>query len=91
MSNRTLDIDLCWWKQKEYKKGEEEIKKIRVVFDHINCFEIKGDISKVESDTIFEFFIMANDDYPLVRIVFGDNQIKVIEFQSDEVEFYWMD
>ncbi len=32
-SKLNLDIDLCWWKQKVYKKGEKEIRRFRVVFD----------------------------------------------------------
>lgn len=92
-SELTYDISLCWWMQNEYKPNDEEIRKIRLVFRKIKCFEFEGENKKIDSDTILEFSIEedeTNNVHPLIKVVFGDgDDIKVIKFRADTVDLFW--
>lgn len=92
-SKVTFYINLCWWMQKEYKPIDQEMKRIKVVFEHKSDLTFEGENKKVDSDTIFDFYIeeeKCNNEHSLIKIVFGDgNDIKVISFRSENVDLYW--
>jgi hypothetical protein len=89
-----FDINLCWWKQREYKPNDDEIKKIRLIFNKINDFDFEGENRKVDSDTILEFSVPesdGNNEYPVIKVVFGDgNDIKIIRFRANSVDLSWV-
>jgi hypothetical protein len=86
-----LDIDLCNWRQKDYKETEDEMKMIRLCFQNVKDYSFDGSSEEVDSDTILKFDSMPNQVYSnnmeSVKFVLeGEDSIKIIQFVSGEVD-----
>lgn len=85
-------IELCYWKQKEYRPSEGEMKKIKLIFENVNHFNLKGEKKEFDSDTILIIKLINNecdDSLQTIELVLEDEEdIKVIQFKSDNVKVH---
>lgn len=68
-----MNIDLCMWKQKGYKKGDPELKEVEVIFFDVTNYYWDSDKNEeeIDYDTIIEIKV-------------EDNKIEVI-LENEEV------
>ena len=82
-----LKIDLCNWKQKNYKSNEAEMKNIELIFSNIEDYELDATIDTVDSDTILEFGYDVNSNS--VKLVLEDeDNIKILKFKGENVDIF---
>ena len=84
-NNLIMKLDLCMWKQKDYKEGEDELKEVSIEFSDIERFvwDSEKDEEDIDYDTILEFSYDGNN----VRIVLDDDDISIVTFECFYVEF----
>ena len=83
-----LKIDLCNWKQKNYKSSEAEMKNIELIFSNIEDYELDARIDTVDSDTILEFKYDGNSKS--VKLVLEDeDDIKILKFKGENVDIFY--
>lgn len=87
--NRTviLNIDLCMWKQMEYKTGEAELKEIILKF--FNVTNYKWDSLKKETDIDYDTIINITYKDNIVKIVMEDQEISILEFKCSSAQVYY--
>lgn len=78
-------IDLCMWKQKEYKEGTDEIKEIILEFNMITDY--MWDSSKAESDIDYDTILELSYNDGVVKIVLEDEDISIVTFKCNDVKF----
>lgn len=85
-----LEIELCNWRQKHYNQNEAEMKSIKLVFNNVKRYLLDATQNKFDSDTILEIKCLDCDDendISLVKIIVeGESDLKIIEFESSNVE-----
>lgn len=74
-SNKTIimNIDLCMWKQKGYKKGSPELQEVNVIFSNITNYNWDSDKNEdeIDYDTILQIKMENNK----VKIILADEDI----------------
>ena len=80
-----LDIDLCMWKQNDYKEGQQELK--RVVLKFLDVKNYNWDSEKTEEDIDYDSIISATYNENNVKIVMGDDVVSVLSFECSGVIF----
>lgn len=80
-----LNIDLCMWKQKEYKEGEPELKE--AVLKFVNIKNYNWNSEKTEKDIDYDSIIDITYDGSIVKIILEDEDISIVTFQCREVQF----
>lgn len=82
-----LKIDLCNWKQKDFKSNEAEMKNIELIFSNIEDYELDATIDIVDSDSILEFGYDENSK--IVKLVLEDyDNIKILKFKGENVDIH---
>ena len=79
-----LDINLCMWKQKGYKEGEPELKK--VILQFINVTNYCWDSEKSEDDIDYDSIIDIAYEKRTVKIVLEDEVVSILTFECSEVQ-----
>lgn len=80
-----LKLDLCMWKQKNYREGDSELKEILLVFNSVEDY--LWDSLKIETDINYDTILdMAYKD-GIIKIILQDGEISILNFKCDEVEF----
>lgn len=80
-----LKIDLCMWRQKGYKEGDEEIKEIVLVFDAVTDYIWDSD--KAEDQIDYDTILKVSYKKGILEIVLLDDVVSVISFKGSTVEF----
>ena len=79
-----LKIDLCMWRQKGYKEGDEEIKEIILVFDAVTDYI--WDSEKAENQIDYDTILKISYSKGILEIILLDNVVSVISFRSSTVK-----
>ena len=78
-----ITIDLCMWRQKGFKLGDDELKEIRLVFESIENYKWESDKSELDID--YDTIIKVIYENEVLRFVIIDGCTSVISFKCDEV------
>lgn len=79
-----LDIDLCMWKQREYKDGEPELKEVILKF--INVTNYCWDSEKCEEEIDYDSIIDISYEKNTIKIVLEDEDVSILTFECNEVQ-----
>ena len=79
-----LNIDLCMWKQKDYKDGEPELKEVTLTF--LDSKDYKWESDKDEEDIEYDSIIDITFEDKMVKIVLEDEDISILTFKCCEVQ-----
>lgn len=84
-NNLVIKLDLCMWKQKNYNEGDDELKEVFIEFTNVEKYV--WDSEKAEEDIDYETILDFSYDGKSVKIVFGDEDICIMDFECSWVEF----
>ena len=79
-----LNIDLCMWKQKDYKDGEPELKEVTLTF--LDSKDYKWESDKDEEDIEYDSIIDITFEDKMIKIVLEDEDISILTFKCYEVQ-----
>lgn len=78
-----VTIDLCMWKQSEYKEGEDEIKNTILEFDKVTDYV--WDSEKMESEIDYDTILEMSYKDEILKMVLYDEEVSIITFKSENV------
>lgn len=80
-----LKLDLCMWKQKNYREGDSELKEILLVLNAVEDYI--WDSLKIETDINYDTILDMSYKDGIIKIILQDGEISILNFKCDEVEF----
>lgn len=78
-----LKVDLCMWKQKEYKEGDDELKEILLEFTNVSDY--MWDSEKKEDDVDYDTILEMSYYDGIVKIILQDDGISILTFNCNTV------
>lgn len=85
-----IDIELCNWRQKGYRKDEPEIVLCKLVFSGVKKYTIKPDCKKFGDDEILNVVVNSDEDILHMVLLTSKQEVKNIEILADDVEIKFM-
>lgn len=79
-----LKVDLCMWRQKGYKKGDDELKEISFEFDSIENYIWDSD--KIESEVDYDTILDVSYRNGILKFVLVDDRMSIITFKCNTVK-----
>lgn len=79
-----LKVDLCMWRQKGYKKGDDELKEISFEFDSIENYIWDSD--KIESEVDYDTILDVSYRNGILKFVLVDDRVSIITFKCNTVK-----
>lgn len=82
-----LKIDLCMWKQAEYKEGDDEQKEVLLEFDSVADYIWDSDKNEVDID--YDTILEISYNNGTLKIVLADDGGSILIFKCNTVEFIY--
>ncbi|WBW95232.1 hypothetical protein [Oceanirhabdus sp. W0125-5] len=83
----TFEINLCNWRQLNYKDNDLEIIKLKLVFTGIEAFKTAPEYFKFDNEEILDVsckFDEKNNNYFVKFVVYGKDDVILIKFYAKE-------
>jgi hypothetical protein len=85
-----INIELCNWRQKGYKKDEPEIVLCKLVFSEVKKYTIKPECEKFGDDEILNVVVRPVEDILHMVLLTSKQEVKNIEILANDVEIKFM-
>lgn len=85
-----IDIELCNWRQKGYKKDRPEVVLCKLVFSEVEKYIIKPDCEKFGDDEILNVVVNSGEDILHMVLLTSKQEVKDIEIWANDIEIEFM-
>lgn len=85
-NNVKMKIDLCMWKQKGYKEGDDELKEIFLEFNLAGNYI--WDSEKKETDIDYDTILEMSYNNGVIKFILLDDTISILSFKCSMVKIF---